>query len=944
MADIAKIGFSANTGDLDQAKVKLNALVPAAKSAEKATDGFNRAAAGITRNSSGAATGIKSFAAAAQGAASGTLGVGKAALAAGSAMGTIQRAAAGAASGLAGMDLATDNTARAIQRMSSAASGTGAVLGAFDSHVTAMKASLASVPAAAAGAQSSLARLGSAANDNINRMQATPGNIAAQFQDIGVTAAGGMQPYLIALQQGTQLSAAMQGGLGNLMGAFAQMLSPVSLLTIATVGLLAAWIQSVNWYKVAKSALNGLADALEATAVYVAALGAVLLLAFSPQIIAGVYRLTVAIGTGLVSAVGSATAAMVAFAVANPFSAIVLAIGAVIAIIYVLSKTFGGEFTKITDTIRKAANFLIGSFVGAYEAVKKTWSMLPAAIGDAAIRTANLVISTVDNMVNKSIESINGLTAKIPGGAALNIGFRANSGQLKNENAGAATAVSAVVTAEMGKAQGKDYVGGFIEGVKDMASDAADAMRKFAKGLAPKTKDKKAGKSAGDKQGDAFQNIIEGAQNDIATENARAAAVGMSVEAAARMTQQQKLLNQANSAGIKLTETMRAKIDELATAYGKAKVEADMAEFSQGIKDVAALDLDKIRMATQDVGKFGRELAYSSKMAELLAQAASQKIQPDAAMIQMFKDIANSFADATAAYEKTDFMDKMRRDSEATTFALQRERGELGLGGAALEAYRIETELLARAKQANLDKDPAVIAAIQATAQAQGQLRAQIDNARYAFNLARSSAGGFIDDLKSGLEQGKSVFASFTSAVTNMLDKVIDKLMDVTLDAAFQGNTKGSMGFINSIAGLFGGGGSSAFGATVRDGANSALTGAIGPSYNPLTRYAKGGVVHGATMFNSASGAGMMGEAGPEAIMPLKRGANGALGVAVNDNGRSSGGGAPVITITNSYTISGSSTADMQATVRAAAEQQRNQLRTEVPAILAEYQQNGAIV
>ena len=33
------------------------------------------------------------------------------------------------------------------------------------------------------------------------------GNIAAQFQDIGVTAAMGMNPLQIALQQGTQLSA-----------------------------------------------------------------------------------------------------------------------------------------------------------------------------------------------------------------------------------------------------------------------------------------------------------------------------------------------------------------------------------------------------------------------------------------------------------------------------------------------------------------------------------------------------------------------------------------------------------------------------------------------------------------------------------------------------------------------------------------------------------------
>ncbi len=48
--------------------------------------------------------------------------------------------------------------------------------------------------------------------------------------------------------------------------------------------------------------------------------------------------------------------------------------------------------------------------------------------------------------------------------------------------------------------------------------------------------------------------------------------------------------------------------------------------------------------------------------------------------------------------------------------------------------------------------------------------------------------------------------------------------------------------------------------------------------------FAKGGVVSSATTFPMRGGTGLMGEAGPEAIMPLSRGADGALGV------RASGG------------------------------------------------------
>lgn len=45
------------------------------------------------------------------------------------------------------------------------------------------------------------------------------------------------------------------------------------------------------------------------------------------------------------------------------------------------------------------------------------------------------------------------------------------------------------------------------------------------------------------------------------------------------------------------------------------------------------------------------------------------------------------------------------------------------------------------------------------------------------------------------------------------------------------------------------------------------------------TRFARGGVVNGPTLFPMAGGLGLMGEAGAEAILPLARGADGALGV-----------------------------------------------------------------
>ena len=77
-----------------------------------------------------------------------------------------------------------------------------------------------------------------------------------------------------------------------------------------------------------------------------------------------------------------------------------------------------------------------------------------------------------------------------------------------------------------------------------------------------------------------------------------------------------------------------------------------------------------------------------------------------------------------------------------------------------------------------------------------------------------------------------------------------------------------------------------------------------------IQAYADGGVVGGPTMFQHGGGLGVMGEAGPEAIMPLSRGSNGKLGVQMEG-----GGGGDTYVTNNHYSISANTSEDTKRLV-----------------------------
>lgn len=160
--------------------------------------------------------------------------------------------------------------------------------------------------------------------------------------------------------------------------------------------------------------------------------------------------------------------------------------------------------------------------------------------------------------------------------------------------------------------------------------------------------------------------------------------------------------------------------------------------------------------------------------------------------------------------------------------------------------------------------------------------------ATLAADAMQSALSGISSNIVDMLNGNKASWKDWGISVMKVIEQVMVNMMIANA--------------VSSIGSLFGGAASS-----------SASSGTALQSYGANLQFnAKGGVYSSAdlsqysnsvvsspTMFAFAKGAGLMGEAGPEAIMPLTRAADGSLGVRALGNGgvTPGGGGAPQVNI-----------------------------------------------
>ena len=218
---------------------------------------------------------------------------------------------------------------------------------------------------------------------------------------------------------------------------------------------------------------------------------------------------------------------------------------------------------------------------------------------------------------------------------------------------------------------------------------------------------------------------------------------------------------------------------------------------------------------------------------------------------------------------------------------------DLDEGSVALEAQLVELE-------ARLGEAAGMTAAFQAELRSMSGTLA--GTGREIDAMSRTLGGGLRRAFDGVVFDGMRLSDALRGVAQSMLDAAYNTAMRPVQNALGSALTNGLNGLVSSILPFQQGG--------------AIAQGRVMP-------FARGGVVQGPTGFAMRGGMGLMGEAGPEAIMPLRRGPDGRLGVAA------SGGGGPVQVVMNI------STPDVQGFARS-----QTQIAAQMSRALARGQRN----
>jgi lambda family phage tail tape measure protein len=273
-----------------------------------------------------------------------------------------------------------------------------------------------------------------------------------------------------------------------------------------------------------------------------------------------------------------------------------------------------------------------------------------------------------------------------------------------------------------------------------------------------------------------------------------------------------------------------------------------------------ALQLEQQRLALLGSTTTAEEAATAIQLQA--NQARADGVSVDQRRIDILKQLAREQATGVAQIK-------------ASIDSYNIETATIGMSAGAAAQYAAAQNAINDAKRRGQVLSATDVAQIKAQAAALGDAAAKADlmNAAYS-GLVR----GPLQTLTSQIANGAKFFDALKSAGISALNAIASKLADMAAQSLWTNALGGASGGVGG--GLIGG---------IMNLFKSANGNVFPANDNGISRYSNQ-IVDRPTVFPFAKGVGLMGEAGPEAIMPLTRGPNGKLGVAASGG---SGGGTP---------------------------------------------------
>ena len=313
------------------------------------------------------------------------------------------------------------------------------------------------------------------------------------------------------------------------------------------------------------------------------------------------------------------------------------------------------------------------------------------------------------------------------------------------------------------------------------------------------------------------------------------------------------------------------------------------------------------------------------------ADEAVRKQREMADALKDLKDAARRYQDEAGLTAATSGMGSRQRDLYRERQEIDRVYDKSDQGAEAFAARQAALDALA-AKYRE-------VSAAEADWQAglSSGLADWVDNASnyagQAANFVGSSMTGMVDTISDALSNNKASWSDWSMSVLQSLQKILLNATLVNGIKALSGSSFLSMLGMGSGAAAASAGGYTPSGAyaSAASGVEFNAKGGIYASEN-LSAYSNS-IVSTPTYFAFAKGAGLMGEAGPEAIMPLTRAANGSLGVRmVMPTNEGGGSTSPVIHQTIHVSGNGDAalTRAMQEAARKGAEEGRKGARQDM--------------